>query len=107
MKKNADFTNVRQKIDALSPEKQEIALRLLEKAQFMDAELTKLQETISVKGWVEEYQNGATQRGFKKSTEGDAYNVLVKNFNSVMTSLCKMLPDDAGSSDELSDFLGR
>lgn len=107
MKKSADFANVKQKIDNLSPEKQEIATRLLEKAQFMDAELTKLQKIIAVKGWVEEYQNGATQKGFKKSTEGDAYNVLVKNFNSVMASLCKMLPDDTGSGDELTDFLGR
>ena len=107
MQKEADFVKVREKIAELSAEKRELAERLLDKAAFMDSELAKLQTVISFKGWVEEYQNGANQRGFKKSTEGDMYNTMIKNYNSVISALYKMLPEDTGTTDELAEFLGR
>ena len=107
MQRKAGFTKVSRKIKELPPEKRELAAKLLEKAKFMDGELMKLQEALEEKGWVEEYQNGANQRGFKKSTEGDMYNALIKNYNSVLSALYKMLPEETTAGDELIEFLGR
>lgn len=105
MKKD-DFAAVRLEIAGLPQSKQEIAYNLLDKAVFMSDELTKLQKAIKEKGWVEEYQNGANQKGLKKSTEGDAYNILIKNFNSTIKQLNDILPAQTGSGDALMDFLG-
>lgn len=107
MRKKAAFTKVKKKIKELTPEKQELAGRLLDKAIFMDGELVKLQAAIEEKGWTEEYQNGATQKGIKKSTEGDTYNTMIKNYNAVIGALYKMLPEENGTGDELEEFLGR
>ena len=107
MQRKAGFTKVSRKIKELSPEKRELATKLLEKAKFMDGELMKLQAKLEEKGWVEEYMNGPNQRGLKKSTEGDMYNALIKNYNSVINALYKMLPDESAAGDELVEFLGR
>ena len=65
------------------------------------------QIAIKEKGWTEEYQNGANQRGVKKSSEGETYNVVLKNYNSTLAAICKLLPDERVGGDELMDFIGR
>ena len=107
MAKKADFKKIKTKLEELTPEKREIAETLLDKAEFMAVELAKLQEIIKEKGWTEEYQNGANQRGVKKSSEGETYNVVLKNYNSTLAAICKLLPDEKVGGDELMDFIGR
>lgn len=104
--KKIEFKAVKAEIATLPESKQEIANSVLDKAMFMAAELEKLQEAIKKKGWVEEYQNGANQKGFKKSTEGDAYNTLMKNYNTTIKQLNDILPAKSESGDALLDFLG-
>lgn len=84
---------IKVKLDGLSGNKLALAETLLDKAEFMETELNKLQEIIKEKGWVESYQNGANQYGLKKSTEGDVYNVMIKNYNSTIKQLLDILPD--------------
>lgn len=99
------FTQVKKEIKKLPKSKQEIANNLLDKAMFMDRELEKLQEILTEKGWTEEYHNGATQSGLKKSSEGDVYNTMIKNYTAVMKALADILPENGEESDELIDFL--
>ena len=65
------------------------------------------EQIIKEKGWTEGYQNGANQRGVKKSSEGETYNVVLKNYNSTLAAICKLLPDERAGGDELMDFIGR
>jgi hypothetical protein len=94
-------------IDALPDAKKSIANGLLDKAVFMDDELTKLQKILKEKGWVEKYQNGATQSGLKKSSEADVYNAMIKNYNSTLKQISDLFPADgaAGESDPLLAFI--
>ena len=69
-----------------------LAAPLFQNAAFMAATLRDLQESINETGAVEEYQNGASQHGYKQSAAVQAYNALVKNFNAVMKELAKLLP---------------
>lgn len=101
------FTKTKKKIKTLAPDKQERANKLLEKIIFMDAQLSELQEVIEEKGWTEEYQNGANQFGIKKSTEGDVYNTLIKNYTTAMKNLNDMLPEGGDEQDELEQFLAK
>lgn len=91
------------KLDGLTGNKREVAESLLDKIVFMETELDKLQTAIKEKGWVEAYQNGANQFGLKKSTEGDVYNTLIKNYNTTLKQLLDIAPQesDAASIDDL------
>ena len=103
-----DFSKTRKQIKLLSDEKQERASSLLRKIEFMDAQLDGLQEILKKKGWVEEYQNGANQHGLKKSSEGEVYNSLVKNYTNALKNLNDMLPDDAAAvKDPLLDYIAQ
>ena len=104
----AQFTKTKQLIDGLPPAKKELALKLLSKAVFMESELEKLQAIISEKGWTETYQNGANQYGIKKSSEGDVYNTLIKNYTTVIAKLNDILKEEGQQAgDELMEFLKR
>lgn len=85
--------------------KKERLTALLEKAEFLNGELNKLQGVLIDKGWVEKYQNGANQYGLKKSTEGDVYNSLIKNFSVVMRQIDDSLPSADVQQDEFLNFV--
>lgn len=78
---------------------------LIENVAFMNVTLEGLIEVIKTKGVVEEYSNGATQKGYKKSVEIDIYNTMIKNYNASMKLLIDLLPKDDGSFDDgFDDF---
>jgi len=99
------FTKTKARIKDLSPERKERALKLLEKAEFMETELTKLQDILREKGWTEEYQNGANQHGIKKSTEGEIYNAMIKNYALVLEKIENLFPKDESIKDDFMEFL--
>lgn len=101
-----EFKNILKVVKDLPPAKQELVQKLLSKAVFMEVELEKLQKIITEKGWTETYQNGANQHGIKKSTEGDVYNTMIKNYTTVIAKLNDIVKEDTQqASDELMDFL--
>lgn len=101
------FKAIEEKIRELPESKMVLGLSLLSKIEFMDEELDKLQKRLKKDGWVEEYQNGANQKGVKKSSYGDAYNTMIKNYNTTVKALNDILPDESGEVDELLDFISR
>ena len=68
-------------------------------------ELLKLQDIILKKGWVEEYQNGQNQHGVKKSSEGDTYNQLIKNYTTLMRQIMEKLPTKTNEPDEFERYM--
>ena len=102
-----DAKPIKALIATLPEAKQSIANALLDKAVFMDAELTKLQKLLKEKGWVEKYQNGASQYGLKKSSEADVYISMMKNYNSTLKIISDLIPDDvkAEESDPLLAYI--
>lgn len=80
---------------------------LIENISFMSVTLDGLIETIKAKGVTEEYSNGATQKGFKKSVEIDVYNTMLKNYNASMKLLIDLLQKEDEAEDELLEFLNR
>lgn len=101
-----EFKEVSRIIEELAPTKRELAQKLLSKAVFMENELEKLQAIIVEKGWTETYQNGANQCGIKKSSEGDIYNTMIKNYTTVITKLNDIIKDEnQQTADDLMEFL--
>ena len=71
---------------------------LLENAAFMKVTLEDLQETINANGCSDDYQNGANQFGKKASADLQAYNSLIKNYNTISDRLEKLLPPEQRKS---------
>lgn len=67
---------------------------LVEEAAFMAASLCELREIINEKGYTEEYQNGANQKGIKKCSEVEIYNTMIKNYMSAIKQLTDLLPKE-------------
>lgn len=102
------FDKVEQEIESMNEATRQIAMNLLDKAMFMETEMCKLQKILEVKGWTEEYKNGANQFGWKKCSEGEVYIALTKNYTNTMKLLRDMLGKSATeSTDDLMTFLKR
>ena len=83
---------------------------LIEEAAFMAASLYELRQIIDEKGYTEEYQNGANQKGVKKRSEVELYNTMIKNYTSVVKQLTDLIPKESANggkaeSDEFEDFV--
>lgn len=76
---------------------------LVEEASFMAASLYELRELIDEKGYTEEYQNGANQKGVKKCSEVEIYNTMIKNYASVVKQLTDLIPKEMKTVGEVDD----
>ena len=80
--------------------------KLIDNAAFMAVTLDDLMAIIRKNGCTDKYQNGENQFGVKKSAEVDVYNVMIKNFTSVMDKLLSLCSKKNGSEDDgFDDFI--
>ena len=66
----------------------------MDEAAFMAASLYELRKIINEKGYTEEYQNGANQKGIKKCSEVEIYNTMIKNYSAIIKQLTDLLPKE-------------
>lgn len=78
----------------IEEKKKKTVEKLVINAAFMAISLEDLQNIINEKGYTEEYQNGANQKGVKKCSEVEIYNTMIKNYSSVIKQLTDLLPKD-------------
>ena len=67
-----------------------------------------LRQKIAEKGYTEEYQNGANQKGVKKSAEVEIYNTMIKNYMAVIKQLTDLVPKEqvaTKTNDGFEDFV--
>ena len=70
--------------------KRKTAEKLMDNAAFMAVTL--------------EYQNGENQFGTKKSPEVEVYNTMIKNYTTVIKTLCDLLPESNGEMNALTEW---
>ncbi len=73
---------------------------LIDEAAFMAASLYELRQIIDEKGYTEEYQNGANQKGTKKCSEVEIYNTMIKNYMATVKQLTDLLPKEQAKAAE-------
>lgn len=78
--------------------KKTIAFDLIEQAAFEKITLKALQGEIKKAGFTESYEHGATRTGNKISSSLQAYNTMVKNYQSIIRQLTFLLPDNCPAS---------
>ena len=70
----------------------------------MAVTLEDLRDSINENGCVSEYQNGENQHGTKKSPEVEVYNTMIKNYTTVIKTLCDLLPESNGEMNALTEW---
>lgn len=66
---------------------------LLNDAAFMRITIEETREIINRDGVIEEYQNGANQKGIKKSAAVEVYDKMVNTYSKIVKQLCDLLPE--------------
>ena len=77
--------------------------KLIDEAAFQSVTLEETREIIKKDGVVEEYQNGANQKGIKKSAAIEVYDKMVNTYSKIIKQLCDLLPDRVNFDDPEED----
>lgn len=67
--------------------------KLIDDAAFQSVTLEETKEIIKKNGVIEEYQNGANQKGIKKSSAVEVYDKMVNTYSKIIKQLCDLLPE--------------
>ena len=86
-RETAKFQKLKKNIE---PEQWKALETLVDEAAFMGASLFELRAIINEKGYTEEYQNGANQKGTKKCSEVEIYNVMIKNYSAIIKQITEI-----------------
>lgn len=73
--------------------KSKLVESLINDAAFQRVTLEETREIIQRDGIIEEYQNGANQKGIKKSAAVEVYDKMVNTYAKVIKQLCDLLPE--------------
>lgn len=76
---------------------------LIADAAFQRVTLEETREIISRDGVIEVYQNGANQRGIKKSSAVEVYDKMVNTYSKIIKQLCDLLPEKVVWNDPEQD----
>ena len=76
----------------LEPNKKATCSALIDRAAFITVSLEDLEKLLNETGWVEYYQNGETQSGYKKAAAADCHISLTKNLNAIIKQLLELVP---------------
>lgn len=98
---------------AIDEDKLNIALTIVSDVAYMTVKTAELKKEVDTFGMVEEYQNGANQKGRKKSASFDAYLNMTKQKSALVKQLTDLLPIDenynpttpADNTDDFDKFL--
>lgn len=107
---NAEVKRLNKIFANIDEDKRSLCEQMIQNAAFMAVSLRELQEQIKIDGWVEDYQNGANQKGRKTGSAAVLYTKLINNYRQVIGDLCKLLPKGEQelarmSSDPMAAFL--
>lgn len=78
----------------LDESKRAVFEKLINEAAFLAVTLEETRMIIVRDGVIEEYQNGANQRGLKKSSAVEVYDKSINTYAKIIDQINKLLPDN-------------
>ena len=90
---------------SLDGNKLQLAMRLIERASFLKIEIEDLEKHLQEHGWIDVYQNGDTQFGFKKSPQNETIINLSKQYTTIISKLMDYVPQEQRKESKLNAFL--
>lgn len=104
-KQKTDIKELRQVFEKVKDNRSKIALSLLDKAEFMEETLNKLQEKVKLDGVVTTMCQGSYDID-RENPALKSYNTTIKNYASIIKQLNDMLPEEKkiNEDDEFEQF---
>jgi hypothetical protein len=99
-----EYRRLSKSIKDMDPQSQTVLNKLFSEAAFMAVTLEETRKIIIRDGIIEPYQNGATQKGLKKSSAVEVYDKMVNTYSKVIAQINNSLPDDK-SIDPAEDIM--
>lgn len=102
--KKKEFAQLLTKI----PGKKKKASRAIsEQAAFLAVAIEELDKIVIRDGYVEEYQNGESQKGTKKTVAADLLDRYTKTYTTAIKQIVDMLPEEEAKTakDEVTEFM--
>lgn len=103
--KNLDLKDLKPIFEKMDNGKSKLALSLLDKAEFMEDTLSKLQKKVQEDGVVTSMCQGSYDID-RENPALRSYNTTIKNYTSVIKQLNDMLPNDEKPKDDGFDDFG-
>ena len=92
----------------MEPSKKAIAVGLLGRAAFMRVECEDLEKFLAENGWTEQFQQSPSCPPYDRARpQGQAYQTLNKNYQSIIKQLDAMLPEvkEVSEEDAFEEFV--
>ena len=89
--------------------KKKAARAISAQAAFLAVAIEELDEIVIRDGYVEEYQNGESQKGTKKTVAADLLDRYTKTYTTAIKQIVDLLPEEEAKTakDELTEFMQR
>lgn len=87
-------------VNEVAPERLPLADTVIASIAFQRVHLQELESILTIKGFTEEYQNGANQCGIKQSSESQAYTALANTHLKYQKHLVEILLGPGSSKKE-------
>lgn len=98
MPKKVNLKSLRSMFETVNDNKSKLGLSLLDKVEFMEETLQKLQDRIQEQGVVTKMCQGSYNID-RANPALQAYNVTIKNYTSAIKQIADLLPDDYKKSE--------
>ena len=104
--KKKEFAQILTKIPG---KKKKAARAISAQAAFLAVAIEELDEIVIRDGYVEEYQNGESQKGTKKTVAADLLDRYTKTYTTAIKQIVDLLPEEEAKTakDELTEFMQR
>lgn len=108
-KKKAELKRIRQSLKMIEEATMSNVEGLIESAAFHRVAIMELEQIIARDGYVDSYQNGANQKGLKKSSAVEIYDRMINTYLKIVKQLCDLMPSESAfdPGKELLDFIKR
>lgn len=103
-----EFKRLSEFFNNLPEDKKIVLLQLFNEAAFMGVTLEETRKLIARDGIIEEYQNGANQKGIKKSAAVEVYDKMMNTYAKVIKQVCDSLPEGNNTgqtAEEIMQFM--
>ena len=88
-----EFAKLKKSLKGIDESRKLTIEKLLQEAAFMTVTLDETRQIIARDGIIEEYQNGANQKGLKKSSAVEVYDKMMTTYTRVVEQINKSLPE--------------
>lgn len=102
-----ELNRLKKSIKHIDENKKKVLIKLFDDAAFITVTLEETRKIIARDGIIEPYQNGANQKGLKKSSAVEVYDKMLNTYLKVIEQINKVMPEGEkiNPAEEINEFI--